>query len=117
MLVGLAVHGHQWLGDLGELGGRHRGAADERPRASLGGDGAGQQHPAVLGLAAELVDGGRERRAGTGADHALDAGGLGAGAHGAGVGAAAQEQAEGGDDHGLARAGLTGDHGQAGAEL
>ena len=42
---------------------------------------------------------------------------LRAGAHGAAVGAAAEQQAERGDDHGLAGAGLTGDHGQARAEL
>ena len=48
---------------------------------------------------------------------ALDAGRAGAGAHRAGVGATAQQQAERGDQHGLAGAGLTGDHGQPVAEL
>ena len=30
VLVGLAVHGHQRLGDLGQLGRGHRGTTDER---------------------------------------------------------------------------------------
>ena len=42
VLVGLAVHGDERLGDLGERRDRHRGAADERAGAALGGDVAGQ---------------------------------------------------------------------------
>ena len=42
-------------------------------------------------------------------DHALDPGRPGAGADGAAVGAAAEQQPEGGHHHGLAGAGLTGD--------
>jgi hypothetical protein len=41
----------------------------------------------------------------------------GSGADGAGVGAATEQQPQGGHQHRLARAGLTGDHGQALAEL
>ena len=50
-------------------------------------------------------------------DHALDPGGLRAGADRAGVGTATEEQPEGGHDHRLAGSGLTGDHGQTGPEL
>ena len=56
VLVGLAVHGDQRLGDAGQRGDRHRGAADEGPGAALGGDVAGQHDPVVLDLAPGLLD-------------------------------------------------------------
>ena len=54
--------------------------------------------------------------AGRQVDHALDDDPVGAGAHEAGVAAPAEQQAEPGDDHGLARAGLAGEHGEPGVE-
>ena len=96
---------------------RDRCSADEGAGASLGRHGAGQDHPVVLDLAADLVDRLREARQALDPHHALDPGRAGAGADRAGVGPAAEEQPECGDDHGLAGPGLTGDHGQAGAEL
>ena len=115
VLVGLAVHGDERLGHRGQRGDRHRGAAHERARAPLGRDGAGQQHPLVLDLAARVLHGLGHRRRGV--HDALDARVAGAGADRAGVGAAAQEQPEGGHEHRLAGAGLAGDHGEPGPEL
>ena len=60
VLVGLAVHRDQRLGDLGQRGDRDRGAADEGPRAALGRDVAGQHDAVVLDLAAGLLDRGGE---------------------------------------------------------
>ena len=116
VLVGLAVHGHQGLGDLREGGHRHRGTADERPGPALGRHVAGQHDQVVLDLAADLLDGVGEPGQSVDTHDALDPGGLRAGPHRAGVGATAQQQPERGHDHGLARSGLTGDHRQARAE-
>ncbi len=48
VLVGLAVHGHQGVGERGEGGDRHGGAAGEGPRTALGRDLASQHEAAVL---------------------------------------------------------------------
>ena len=117
VLVGLPVHGDQRLGHAGQRGDRHGGAADEGAGAALGRDVAGQHHPAVLDLSPGLLDGGREPGQVADPDHALHPRAAGAGADGPAVGAAAEEQAERGHDHGLAGTGLTGDDGQARAEL
>ena len=98
---------------LGKRGHRHGGATDEGPRAALGRDVAGQHDPVVLDLSPGLVDGGHEVGQAGDRDDALDPGVLGPGAHRPGVGATAEQQPERGDDHRLAGAGLTGDHGQA----
>ena len=116
MLVGLAVHRDQRVADARQRGRGHRGPAEEGARATLGGDLPAEQQLAGLDLAAVLV-GDRGQRRASARDHALDAGGPGAGAHGAGVGATAQQQPERGHQHGLAGAGLAGDHGQPVAEL
>ena len=117
VLVGLAVHGDQRLGDLGQRGHGHRGSADPGARAPLGRDVAGQHDLVVLDLAPGLLHGVAEAGQRPRRDDPLDPRLPGAGAHGAGVGAAAEQQPEGGDDHRLAGTGLTGDHGQPGAEL
>ena len=114
VLVGLTVHGHQRLGHLGQLGDRHRRAPDVGARAALGRDVAGEQHVVVLDLAP-----GRRRRpratSGRSADPhgALDPGARAPRADGTAVGPPAEQQAERGHHHGLAGAGLAGDHGQA----
>ena len=109
VLVGLAVHGDQRLGDLGQGGDRHRAPptkARERPsaetlRASTTRS-SSTSPPACSTAAASL--GQLATR-----DDALDPGLLGARSDRAGVGPAAEQQAERGDDHGLAGAGLAGD--------
>ena len=115
MLVGLAVHGDERLADPRQRRRGHRGAAQEGARATLGGDLPAQQQLAGLDLTAVLLGDLAEARVGT--DDALDAGRTSAGAHRAGVGPAAQQEPERGDEHGLAGAGLAGDHGQPLAEL
>ena len=117
MLVGLAVHGDEHRGHLGEPGDRHRRAAHERARASLGGQVAGQDDPPVLDLATGLVDGLGEPAERGRVHDALDPRGTGAAAHRTRVRAGTQQQAERGDDHGLAGTGLTGDHRQPGPQL
>ena len=117
VLVGLSVDGDEGFGELGEDRDRDRGAADEGPRAALGGDVAGQDDAVVLDLATGVLHRAGEVVGRRRPDDALDPGGPRAGAHRAAVGAATQDQAEGGDEHGLAGTGLTGDDGQARAEL
>ena len=117
VLVGLTVHGDQRLGDLGQYGHGHRGSAHPGPGTPLGRDVAGQHDPVLLDLSPGLLDGVVEAgQAGRGHDP-LDARAGGARAHCTGVGATAQQEPEGRDDHRLAGPGLTGDHGQAGPEL
>jgi hypothetical protein len=115
VLVGLPVHGDQRLPDARQRGGRDRGATQEAAGATLGGDLAAEQQQVTFDLTTVLVCNRGDLC--TGADHALDAGGARSGAYGAGVGATAEQQPERGHQHGLAGAGLAGDHGQAGAEL
>ena len=74
MLVGLAVHGDQRLGELAQQRRRDAGTAGEGPGAALGGDLPGQQQPAVLELAAGLLDQAGHAVDGPAVDHALDEG-------------------------------------------
>jgi hypothetical protein len=118
-LVGLAVHGDHLLTDVAEHRHRHRPAADVRPRPPLGGDRAAEQQAAVVvGLGPRVGHPGLHRlAAATGQPQPpLDQRPAQIGPHPAGVGPAAEEQAEAGDDHGLAGTGLTGDDGEAAAE-
>jgi hypothetical protein len=90
-----------------------------RPRAALGGNRAAQQHRSVVvDLAAGLLDTGLDhrRRRTDQPQAAFDHGAAGVGPDAATVGPAAEEQAQAGDHHGLAGAGLTRDHGEAGPE-
>ena len=118
VLVGLAVHRHQRLGDLGQ---RRTPAPTRRRRRPASAPRPTRCGPAPPGRPRPRRRPPRRRSANVGQvadpDHALDPGGPGAGAHRAAVGAAAEQQSERGHDHGLAGAGLTGDHGQPGAEL
>ena len=117
VLVGLAVHRHQRLGEVGQPADRQRGAAGEGPRAPLGADRAAEHDPVVLDLSPDLVDLGRHLRQPLEPYGPLDPGRPRPGADRAAVGPAAQEQPEGGDDHGLAGTGLTGDDGQPRPQL
>ncbi len=87
--------------------------ARERPSAVTG----AHQNQAILGVGPRLDGALRGRVPGRDLDHALDDCGTRASADQAGVGTRAEQQAEPGDDHGLARAGLTGDDVQAGVQL
>ena len=60
VLVGLAVHGHQRFGHLGQPRHRDRRPTDPGPGPPLARHVAGQHHPAVLDLAAGVVDRGTE---------------------------------------------------------
>ena len=84
-------------------------------RPTVGSDGTHRDDAAVL------VEPAARRRddglAGTGRQPYLDDGPLAAGTHPGRVTPTAGDQAEGGDDHGLAGAGLTRDHGEAGVRF
>ena len=117
MLVGLPVHDDELLAELAEhADGRAAAADDARLRPS-----AETERPRRARRAVERRRRPRATRSATApssatsqrpSTHACCA----ARAHGAGVGALAEQQAEGGHDHRLARAGLAGDGGEAGAE-
>ncbi len=116
LLVGLAVHGDQVLGQVGEQGHRDRPAARRGPGPALGADRAAQQQRAalVVQVAAGLLDLPGHRAVRVDAQPALDRRPVGAGPDPGRVGPAAEQQAQAGDDHRLARAGLAGDHVEAG---
>ena len=114
MLVGLSVHGDEWVDEGRERRRGHGDATGVGTRPAFGGDLPGDEETAVLDIAAQLLDHGAQLGAGgLEVDQALDAGRLRTGAHGTGVGPSTEQEAERRDDHGLARSGLTGDHGQA----
>ena len=115
LLVGLAVHGDEVVGQVGEQRDRHRAAAGERARTPLPRHRPGQHQRAVLvEVAAGLLDLLRDLAAGVGAEPSLDRGALRPRPDPGRVGAAAEEQAEAGDHHRLARAGLAGERGEPG---
>ena len=116
-LVGLAVHGHQRVGELGEHRHGDAVAAEEGARPAGGGHGA-QRHEAavVVQLRARVPRALGDRGAGLEHETALGHRTLGPDAHHGGVGASAQDQREPAEHHGLARAGLAGDRGQPGRE-
>ena len=113
-LVGLAVHGEQALGELGDHADRDAAAAEEGPGPALGAHRAGEDQAAVVVGVGAGVGGALPRPGESGGQHepALDPGPAG-GADPAGVGPAAEEQGQAGDHHGLAGAGLAGDDGEA----
>ena len=111
-LVGLAVHGHHLLADLAEHRHRHAPAAQVRPGPALHRHRAAQQHrPVLVRLAAGVGDPGVHRvgHPAVQAQPPLHHRPAGLGAHPPGVGPAAEEQAEAGHHHRLARTGLAGD--------
>lgn len=114
-LFGLPVEGDEIRGDVGEHGDRHGPSAGRRPGAALECDGAGDDR-FVVGAAAGFLDAFAHGFGNSGED-ALDFGLLCAFAHDSRADLAAHEEGQGGDEHGLARTGLTGDDGEAGVEF
>ena len=116
-LVSLPVDGHQRLRQLGQQADRHGAAAGEGPGASLRGQRPPEQQCAVIEVAPGV------ERANDGGvvlgehEPTVDLRPLVTAAHQRGVAAAAQEQAEPREQHGLAGAGLAGDRGEPRAEL
>ena len=103
----------------GRLRGCEEPAAHVRPRAPLGRDRAGQQQGAVVvGFGSGVGDARLHRLGGrpVQAHAALHRGAPGVGPNPPGVGPATEEQAEAGDHHRLAGAGLASDDGQTPAQ-
>ena len=117
VLVGLPVHRHELVGDLGQQRGRHGGSAGERPGPTLRRQRTRQHHDAVVEASAGLGDRVGDAGAVGHRDARLHARPVVAGADEAEVGAVAPQQAERGDDHRLAGTGLTGDDGESLAQL
>ncbi len=115
-LVRLAVDGHEVLGQVGEQADRGSAATDVGPGPAVGLDRADEDEAALRDVSAGLLGSAERRVSGGELDHPLDHAAVGACAHQAGVAAATEQQAQAGDDHGLARAGLTGEDGQPGME-
>ena len=114
LLVGLPVDGDGAAHEVGEGADGHGHAADLGARAAVAGDAADDEHLAVLLLGAELVErAGEPVVAGDGEGAVHGGGDLGA----APVQAGAEQHGQPRDDHGLARAGLAGQGGEAGTEL
>ncbi len=117
LLVGLAVHRDQPVGDLGEETGRDGPTADVRPGAAFLGQGPADEQAVVVALAARVPDPFGQRAAGRGDQPSVDEGPPRAGTHQTGIRTPAGEKPEPLDNHGLASAGLTADHGETGREL
>ena len=112
MLV-LAVEREQRAAELAQVGRRGAAAAEVGARAALGADAAGEHE--LLGVLGQPVAERVAQRVGQ-REHALDVGLRRAGAHDPGARLAAEQQVERVREHGLARAGLAGEHVQAGPE-
>jgi hypothetical protein len=115
-LVGLSVDGDEVLTELAQDPDRSAASADVCPGAAL------RRHRPhedehVVDLSPGLRGPQRCRMVCVDDEDPLDDGALGTLSHEARVRACAQQQPEAGHDHRLARAGLTRQHGQAGAEL
>ncbi len=111
-VLALAVHIDQQTADLAQQRGGHRPAVDARHRPAVGAHFAGQHEEigviafqAVLGQ--QRHDPGRRRPK---LERALDFGALRAGAHHIGRRAIPEQEVDGVDDDGLARAGFAGEH-------
>ncbi len=117
LLVGLAVHGDQVVGQLRQQADRYGAAAHVGARTALGGERTADQQRAVVQLRARLLGPYGSGGPGADADPALHDRRLGADPHQGGVGAPAEQQAEAGDDHGLARARLAGHRREARGKL
>jgi hypothetical protein len=114
LLVRLAVHGHELVRELGEQPHGHGTPAQVCARASLGGNGTADQQRPVVELGPGLL-GPYDGRGAVGYGYPpLHDRVLGPDPHEGRVGAAAQQQAQAGDHHRLARAGLAGHGGEAG---
>ncbi len=115
----LAMYIHQQAADLAQERGGHGPAVDPRDRTAVGAHFA-CQHQHVGGVAFQAVfDQQRGQPAGCGraeVKRAFHLGALGAGAQHIGRGAVAQQQVDGINDDGFARAGLAGEHIEARGE-
>ena len=111
LLVGLAVHGDQVIGQVGEQRDRHRVAARVSPGASLRGHRAAQQQggPVIVEFATGLDDLLRDLAGRVDPEAAFHRGPVRPRPDPGRVRPAAEHQAEAGDDHGLAGPGLAGD--------
>ncbi len=116
-LVGLAVHGDQRVGELGEHRHRYAPAAEEGARPPGRGHRAHRHETAVVVQLGARVAGPLGDR-GTALEHEAPLGHRTRrpDAHHGGVGASAQDQREATEHHRLARAGLARDRGQPGRE-
>jgi hypothetical protein len=116
-LVGLPVHDHQSFGQIAKHGDGHGRTTDIGPGPAGCAD-VTPQHQAdtVVELAAGVARTLGRVRAGVEFDATVDRGPLDTRTDSRGVGPATEEQKQSGDDHRLARAGLTRDHGQARAQ-
>ena len=121
-LVGLPVDGHQPVGDLGQDGRRDAAPAGERATATGGGHRSSEEHDAVepvrLRFRAGLLESGDQLIGPLAGDApgGVDVGSLGARADGPRIRLLAPDQRQAGEHHRLARAGLPGEHCQAGSE-
>ena len=114
LLVGLAVHRDGRADEAGQGADGDRDTAELCAGASIAGDPSDDEHLAVVLVGAELVERGGELGVTGEGERAVD----GAGVTGASaVQSAAEQHGQPGDDHRLARSGLTGQGGEAGTEL
>ena len=114
-LIGLPVHHHQLLPDLVEHADGGGAPADNRATAALGGNGAAKNKFGAVHVATGISN-----PVGNGALRidlpvSLNHGPTATRTDGGSIGALPQQQPEGGDHHGLARAGLPRDGGESGA--
>ncbi len=117
LLVGLAVHGHQVVGQLGEQPDRHRAPAQMGAGTSLGGNGTADQQGPVVQLGPGLL-GAYDRGGARGdGDPPLHDRLPGPDPHERRVRPPAEQQPQAGDHHGLARTRLTGDGGEPRRQL
>lgn len=113
LLVHLAVHGHQVLGQIGERADGDGAPAQPGTAASLDGDGPRDDQLAVLDLAAHVLHLLCDPSHRVDDQCALDGGPLRAGTDPGGVGPPSEQQPQTGHHHGLARARLARDHGES----
>ncbi len=106
------MDGDEVLREVGERADRDGPAAQPRARAALGGDRPRDDELAVLDGAADVLHLLGDAALGLDDQRALDRGALGARTDTRGVGPAAEQQAEPGHDHRLARARLARDDGE-----
>ena len=114
-LVGLSVDGDEVLRELREEADGCGPATDVRPGASVARD-RPDEDESVANVPSRVGGTDEGGMSGGKVEDALHDDPLGARTHQAGVAAAAEQQAETGDHHGLARPGFTGEHRQAGVQ-
>jgi hypothetical protein len=113
----LAVHLDQGPDDVGDRGHGGHAALELGPAASLDQDLAGDHDLPLLVIDPGGGQGGGDLGVVAGLQAAFDQGGRPAGTDRARVGPPPEQQGEGVDDHGLAGAGLAGEHVEAGRDL